>query len=232
MMKMNKSKSQNKKVSQPALRLSPYALAKLLFLRDVGDTEIGGFGICRGENLLHVDDIVLVKQVCSAVTVELEDDAVADFVDQQIDAGLSPQQFMRIWVHTHPSASPRPSQTDEATFKRVFGRSDWSLMFILAQEGDCYARLRFSIGPCGSLELPVEVDFSQPFSASDDAAWEQEYLENVTADLPMSRRMDDLLWEPRRGPFDDEVPGAWQDAWYRYTDQEFQEFFNHGELRS
>ena len=31
----------------PTLRFSPYAWAKLLFLRDLGETEVGGFGICR-----------------------------------------------------------------------------------------------------------------------------------------------------------------------------------------
>lgn len=220
MTKTNKSK----KASQPVLRFSPYAWAKLLFLRDVGDTEIGGFGIGRGDDLLLVDDILLVKQVCSAVTVEFEDAAVADFADQQIDAGLSPQQFFRVWVHTHPGASPKPSSTDEQTLERVFGRSDWAVMFILAEQGACYARLQFNVGPCGSLELPVEVDFSRPFKGSDVSAWEEEYLQNVTADLPLSHLMDDRFWEPRcSDPFDDEVPAAWQDAWYQYADQEFQE---------
>jgi hypothetical protein len=44
----------------------------------------------------------------------------------------------------------------------------------------------------------------------------------------MASLLDDLVWEPRRGdPFDYESPGAWQDAWYQYTDQEFQERFSH-----
>ena len=52
-------------------------------------------------------------------------------------------------------------------------------MFILARGGQTYARLRFNVGPGGSLQIPVEVDFGQEFAAADHAAWEQEYLQCV-----------------------------------------------------
>ena len=39
--------------------------------------------------------------------------------------------------------------TDEETFARVFGRTDWAVMFILARQGQSYARLRFHVGPGG-----------------------------------------------------------------------------------
>ncbi len=115
-----------------------------------------------------------------------EDESVADFFDSQVDRGLKPEQFARIWVHTHPGDSPQPSMTDEDTFARVFGRSDWALMFILARGGQTYARLRFNVGPGGELEIPVDVDFDQPFGGSDHAAWEQEYVANVQAPTPFN----------------------------------------------
>jgi len=52
-------------------------------------------------------------------------------------------------------------------------------MLILARGGATYARLRFNTGPGGTMELPVEVDFQQPFAGSDHDAWEAEYLERV-----------------------------------------------------
>ena len=109
----------------PALRFTPTAWAKLLFLRDRGDTEVGGFGITSRE-LLLVEDIQLVKKCCSWESVAFDDDSVADYFDQQVDAGRTPEQFARIWVHTHPGDCARPSLTDEATFDRVFGRANWS----------------------------------------------------------------------------------------------------------
>jgi hypothetical protein len=175
----------------PALRFSPTAWAKLLFLRDLGQTEVGGFGITPPDNPLFVTEFEVVRQRCSPVTVQFDDEAVADFFDQQVDHGRQPSQFARIWIHTHPANSPEPSWTDEGTFSRVFGRSDWAVMFILARGGQTYSRLRFNVGPGGSLEIPVNVDYSRPFAGSNEQGWNQEYLANVTPD--MARFMSDEI---------------------------------------
>jgi len=163
----------------PLLRFTPYAWAKLLFLRDAGDSEVGGFGISATDDLLLIEDIQLIKQHCTSVTVKFNDVSVADFFDEQVDQGRKPEQFGRIWIHTHPGASPSPSAVDEETFVRSFGSSDWALMFIIAQQGATYSRLRFNTGPGGEVELPVRVDFNAGFPAEDHASWEQEYLDQV-----------------------------------------------------
>src|SRR3954470_13450757 len=69
------------------LRFSPTAWARLLFLRDAGDTEIGAFGISAPDDLLLVEDMQLVRQTCTWVHVEFDDEAVANFFDDQVDAG-------------------------------------------------------------------------------------------------------------------------------------------------
>lgn len=173
--KRHRRRSRQWRPSLPPLRLTPYAWAKLLFLRDVGGTEVGGFGVSAPADLLLVEDVRLVRQQCSPVTVKFDDSSVADFFDTQVDQGRTPEQFGRIWIHTHPGNSPYPSGTDEQTFDRCFGNSDWAVMFILALGGQTYARLRFHAGPRGDLELPVEIDFQQPFSAADPSAWAAEY---------------------------------------------------------
>ena len=118
---------------QPVLRFSPSVWAKLLFLRDLGATEIGGFGVTAADDLLRVEELHLIRQQSSAVSVAFDDAAVAEFFDQQVDRGLRPEQFARIWIHTHPGDCPLPSLVDEETFARVFGRSDWAVMFIRAR---------------------------------------------------------------------------------------------------
>lgn len=167
-----------------ALRFSPTAWAKLLFLRDAGDTEVGGFGISAADDLLLVEDVQLVRQVCTMASVAFDDHSVADFFDRQIDAGIPMARCGRLWLHTHPGTSPTPSVTDEETFARVFGRTDWAAMFILARGGQSYVRLRFHVGPGGDIELPVHVDYSRPFAASDHEAWLAEYQTNV--EMPAS----------------------------------------------
>lgn len=164
---------------QPVLRFSPTAWAKLLFFRDQGETEISGFGITEPDDLLYVTEFVTIKQDTTVASISLDDNAVADIFESQVDLGRKPEQFFRIWVHTHPGDSPIPSGTDEATFRRVFGKCEWSLMFILAEEGRYYARLSFHVGPGGQILIPVEVDYNQPFQASDQEAWEAEYKANI-----------------------------------------------------
>ena len=170
-------------VQAPALRFTPAAWAKLLFLRDAGQTEIGGFGIAAGDDPLLIGDVALIRQRCSVATVEFDDEAVADYFDRQVDAGRKPEQFARVWIHTHPGDSAAPSETDEESFARVFGRCGWSVMFILARGGRSYARLQYQSGPAAAVRIPVEVDFTAEFPASDQAAWEQQYRECVVPDI-------------------------------------------------
>lgn len=157
---------------------------------------MGAFGSSNPDDLLLVEDLTLVRQLSSSVTVKFEDEAVADYFDAQTDLGRQPQEFGRIWIHTHPGNSPVPSGTDEATFERCFGQSDWAVMLILARGGYSYARLRFAAGPAGELELPVEIDFGVPFPAADFAAWDAEYQQNVGIEPLDPPRIAGLLQEP------------------------------------
>ena len=162
------------------MKFSPYAWAKLMYMRDRGECEVGGFGITRADDFLFIEDFVIVKQEVSAVSVLFNDAAVADFFDNQTFEGRKPAQFARTWIHTHPGNSAAPSSVDEETFARVFGNCDFSIMFILARGGQYYARLSFGGQTPGWLDIPVEVDFTQRFPASDHELWAEEYDTNVT----------------------------------------------------
>jgi len=167
-----------------------------------------------------------VAQLCTYVSVRFDDGAVADFFDAQVDQGRKPAQFARIWVHTHPGNSAQPSGTDEETFARCFGSSDWALMFILARGGNAYARLRFSAGPGGEIPVPVRIDYSRPFPASDCAAWEAEYARCVmpedpwwsVEDSPTAEATSEMPgpsdggFDMRRGFHDSgTIPAPWED---------------------
>lgn len=158
-----------------SLRVTPYAWAKLIYLRDAGPTEIGGFGISARGDLLLIEDVELVRQEADWASVVLDDSAVADFYDRQVAQGRAPSEFGRVWIHTHPGNSPQPSATDEETFVRVFGKCDWSVMLIIARGGASYARIAFGVGPGGSWEIPVAVDFESPFPAAAPLDWMAEY---------------------------------------------------------
>lgn len=161
------------------MRFSPTAWAKLLYFRDKSENEIGGFGITVPDDLLCVTDFVTVKQKVSPVSVSFDDEAVANFFDDQVDLGRKPEQFVRIWLHTHPGDFAEPSGTDEETFKRVFGACHWAVMFIIAQNNRAYVRLRFNVGPGGHVLIPVQVDFSDDFGPSNHELWDAEYNANI-----------------------------------------------------
>ena len=160
---------------QPVLRFTALVWAKLLYWCHRGETEIGCFGISRTDDLLLIEDLHMPLQQTTPVTVGFSDESVADFFEAQFAANRRPEQFGRIWIHTHPGHCPNPSTVDEETFTRVFGGCDWAVMFILARGGATYARLRFNTGPGGSIEIPAEVDFCQAFAGSDHQAWQAEY---------------------------------------------------------
>lgn len=165
--------------TNPTVRFTPYAYAKLRFLRDLGPTEVGGFGVCPNDPLL-VEDFQTLAQECSSAFVAFDDTAVADYTEDMIDRGLRPDQFFRIWIHTHPGNSASPSGVDEETFSRVFGGADWAVMYILARGGESYARLRFNTTPGGQTNLSDAVDWcADKTPAFDHEAWEAEYVKNV-----------------------------------------------------
>lgn len=202
------------------MRFSPTAWAKLLFLRDAGETEIGAFGISAPDDLLFVEDVQLVPQTCTSVTVEFDDAAVATFFDEQVDRGRRPESFARLWLHTHPANSAEPSGTDESTFARVFGRSEWAVMFILASGEQTSARLRLNVGPGADVQLPVEVEFSGAFAGTDFEAWREQYERCVR--VPMAEPAASSM----AGSADAALPGAdlFLEDWHRAAWDDYLEY--------
>lgn len=184
-------KQRIRKSNHLALRFSPTAWAKLLYFRDKSDNEVGGFAITEPDDLLSVIDFITVKQEISAVSVKFDDEAVADFFDEQVDLGRKPEQFARIWLHSHPGDLAEPSLTDEETFQRVFGSCQWAIMFILAQDNKTYAKLSFNVGPGGQMLIPVAVDYSFDFGPSNKEGWNAEYAANIKVEKFFSSSSND-----------------------------------------
>ena len=201
-----------------ALTFSTLAWLKFQFLCHAGPTEVGGFGLSHPDEPLFVEDVLVVRQHCTVVSVAFEDLAVADLFEDMADAGIPPNRFARIWLHTHPGASVVPSGVDETTFARVFGACDWSVMAILGRTGRMSARLQFTTGPGAAISIPTRVDWSDwpdltGSLAERVEAWRQEY----TAKIQVPRLCDELFRTPSNGavkhasldPFDFFQPGDW-----------------------
>ncbi len=223
-------------VTDSVLRFTPYAWAKLQWFCHCGDTEIGGFGVTAPDDLLLIEDFVTVKQSVTCVSVEFDDEAVADFFDDQVDAGRKLEQFGRVWAHTHPGNSPHPSGIDEQTFTRVFGHCQWAVMFVLAKQGKTYARLRFNVGPKGETVVPVQIDFTQPFEASNHEAWQDEYDRNIQVlgcKVSDSHPWEQPGWDDSSVPSDPTIEQEELELLARTQDMspdELDDFFNRNEV--
>ena len=79
--------------SRPMLRFHPAAWAKLLFLRDLGETEVGGFGISAADDLLLIEDFVLVRQHCSVITVAFRTSQSPSSLISRLIAGCVPSSL-------------------------------------------------------------------------------------------------------------------------------------------
>lgn len=168
------------------LRFAPLAWLKWQYLCHAGPTEVAGFGLSAAHDPLYVEDILVISQRATSVTVAFDDTAIADLFDRMTDLEIAPHRFARIWLHSHPGASASPSGVDEATFTRVFGACDWSVMAILSRTSATYARMQFPAGPGGSVELPVVSDWqawprylATSVLDSFTTSWQKEYEQCV-----------------------------------------------------
>ena len=163
----------NYKIPKAELIFSNYAWEKLVYMKEHATTEVSGFGITDPDNPLYVTDFHLVLQDCTSVSAKLNDKALADFQEDMLDSGLSPINFMRVQIHTHPGMNADPSGIDEETFYRVFGKCDWAIMFILGEDNKYTCTLQYNTFPTGRFKLPVVVeDFVND-------QWDTELAENV-----------------------------------------------------
>jgi hypothetical protein len=82
-------------------------------------------------------------------------------------------------------------------------------MFILAQGGHTYARLRFNVGPGLEIEILVAQDYTRLFHGCDPAGWEAEYLADVKPQefvRPAAAKWMPFEGEPLDAIFDDLQP--------------------------
>jgi proteasome lid subunit RPN8/RPN11 len=151
---------------------------KLLYLRDKGDTEIGGWGVTADDDEFFVEDFFTVKQKCTSVTVEFDDADNNRFAtDMLIKKNKPHKNTQKIWIHTHPGNSPKPSSVDEETLKKMVENlsvDDYIVMFIIAKDSSTYCRLslktKFGI-------MTKELKCS--YCCVENKDWEKEYDDHV-----------------------------------------------------
>lgn len=209
---------------KPTLLFTPFAWRKLIFFRDQSSNEVGALGISGKNNPLLIRDLVIPKQRVTGVSIDFDTSDVADLYADLDGRGLSMNDYARIWIHTHPGSSPQPSGTDENTFDTNYGESDWAVMFILAQGGSAYARIRIRKPLTTQFLAGTGIDWSVPFQATDETTWSSVYKNKVSEvrylDTTKNKNKTPLLGSPsefqeaRRPAFYEESVEAMDDSWW------------------
>lgn len=149
-----------------SLVLSDHAYFKLKHFRDSKTTEVGCMGITRPDDPLHVEDLAFIRQECTSVSTDFDEQSQTNWTIDMMESGQNPENFMRIWIHTHPCTSCSPSSTDWETFEEIFAQTKWGVMAILgtSNQMSCVFRVKDSL-----INIPVEI---APRPAPDQ--WEEE----------------------------------------------------------
>lgn len=82
------------------LRFAPLAWMKWQFMAHAGPTEVAGFGLTPAHDPLYVEDILVVEQHATAVTVAFDDKAIAGLFDRMTDLEIEPHRYARVWLHS------------------------------------------------------------------------------------------------------------------------------------
>jgi proteasome lid subunit RPN8/RPN11 len=173
------------------LLFSTYAWAKLHTMLHYDGNEIGGFAITHKEHPFFVLDILIPEQKVSIASVDFDDDDRAVCAAKMYKDGLAAEQFDRIWIHTHPGNSPRPSGLDNETFDKVFDRQTHCCMFIIAMDSSCSCKVKVNTDHVSMTdEIPVRVNWEH-FQNKEIkevkfpvAKWRQEIKDKVSIAKP------------------------------------------------
>jgi len=173
----------------PSLTFTPLAWAKLLYLRDLENSEVSVFGLSSEENLFRVIDVHLFDQKVGHATFETKgDNALALYLSRMIEEyDADPCRCLRIWIHSHPFAgTPSPSQHDEDEFQEALGDADWAIMAIVSNADSSngvpyYCRLQINQPIPIRIHLPIHIDYSSPEEIGfNTKPWKEEYDTYVT----------------------------------------------------
>ncbi len=112
-------------------------------------------GISKPDDPLFITDFQFIKQECTNVSTDFDEDAQTEWIEDHMEAGDHPDSFLRVWAHTHPGASADPSGTDWDTFQEAMGKMPWGVMLILGTSNEFVCVFRAGDD---MLNLDVEIE--------------------------------------------------------------------------
>lgn len=160
----------------PELRIVPTAFWKIVTALRSVDTEISFFMESHGTDELLVVDIHPLEQKATAAYFEIDDKAMAKYIENVSSKEDNLVRFTSILGHTHPGSSAVPSHTDWENLKDMYRIQStinpqrgltgdllkrWTVMFIISRTLEVSVHLKMSIVPEDEviLSLPWRIEW-------------------------------------------------------------------------
>lgn len=128
-----------------------------MYVRNI-TTEVSGLGLVKnvGNNII-IEDIFIVKQVCSTGNTKLDNEDLSKKLDEIIKSGGDPTA-MRLWWHSHANMSVFWSSTDDACCD-AYATNSYMVSLVVNHDRDLKCRLDFFHPFRITLDnVPVEVE--------------------------------------------------------------------------
>lgn len=115
---------------------------KLRYYTQFAKGEVSGIGksVINEDGDAVVTDIALFDQECTGATTDIDDEALAKFMNDLHQAGESLADW-NLWWHTHADMSVFWSSTDDNTIAEHSGNHDYLISIVTNKKGDLKGRL-------------------------------------------------------------------------------------------
>lgn len=142
----------------PTLMLSHEAHQRIMAYTRAVDTEISGFADCvynEEANMFFVNTVYLLKQQAGGADVEIDDDSLAELMEELIEQGVT--QMPQLWWHSHATMSTFFSGTDESTMCDLKNDS-YMVSLVVNKAGSMKAVLNLWKPVALTLDMAVDVE--------------------------------------------------------------------------
>lgn len=167
MTRMRRTKTMNES-EKPLVLIPLSSYQKMMAYVDLCVGEVTGFFDIDWDvdkEAFVVGEVYLIKQEAGAADVEMDEDSIAEFMEEMISNGA--EQLPRGWWHSHVNMGAFFSGTDDNTINNDFLNDSFTISLVVNKQRQMKASL-------------VVFNLRQP---------ERPYLDNI---LPEFKRIDDL----------------------------------------
>lgn len=125
--------------TSPTVYIKYPALVKMNQFAQNCDKEIGWLGsaVKNEDGSYTIEDMYLIKQKVTAVTTELEESAILQFMnDIKKTEGIEAMSKIRVWGHSHVDMGVFASSQDNETFKEYYEDCNFFIRIIVNKKGE------------------------------------------------------------------------------------------------